>query len=246
MSNRNLQYINNYVGPVFLLKKKKITFAARDFKRDTCSNPSCSNHGDDTLQLGFYNYCPKCGSKVKYCSIEKKVEVYPSISDDWFANNMITVANDYFNGISMYLVEPLLSADEFLYLPFVENKSDFAIYSSVSLGKYCKNKKCNVYDECTNGSYDYCVECGNKLKLDWDSDTHSIFDNKTTKEILKSYVNKTNTDYFVLFENHIFDDIVKKYKETEDYHRIVKILEDLYGENSVTLLTAFVQYHDNY
>lgn len=246
MSDRNLQYINNYIGPVFLLKKKKVTLAPRGIKRETCSNTSCPNHGDDTLQLGFYNYCPRCGSKVKYCSLEKKVEVYPSIANDWFANNMITVANDYFNGISMYLDEPLLSADETLYLPFIEEKSEFAICSSVTLGKYCKNKECNDYDECTNGSYDYCVECGGKLKSVWEADTNSIFDKNTTKELLKAYVNKTNTDYFVLFENSIFDDVIKKYKKTDEYKKVIKILEKLYGKDSVTLLTAFVQYHDNY
>ena len=53
-------------------------------------------------------------------------------------------------------------------------------------------------------------------------------------------------NYFVLFENSIFDDVIKKYKKTDEYKKVIKILEKLYGKDSVTLLTAFVQYHDNY
>jgi len=247
MSDRNLEYIVNYIGPVIFVKKKTIQYRDEVRKLHTCSNKKCSEHGKDIFH---YHYCIKCGSEINYvkCETGIRYEVYPTSLDDNFDNNYIPMTKHHSNGLTMFNEIINLSEDEAVYAPYFEQDSEFncGIQAYIELGKYCQNESCEDFDECAPSDHDYCSECGHKNKIHKDVDITSSFSEKLAKSILKTYGVTTNLSVCEFIENDRFTTIVDEFRNSEKCKQGIDAIEKAYGKGSATIKLAFIQYHQNY
>lgn len=247
MSDRNLEYLVNYVGPVLFVKKQSIQYKDETRKLHTCTNQKCKEHGKDNR--GFQNYCVKCGHKIEYISANtgERYEVYPLTLDDTFDNHYVPISKSHSNGLTMYNDAISLADDEAVYAPFFnEDEFNYGILAHVELGKYCKNKDCESFDECTRFEYDYCDECGKKNRTHIDKDVYSSIPEKKARKLLESYSSKSNESACVFIENAEFGELVEQFKQTSVCKKGIKAIEKAYGKGSVTVKLAYVQYHQNY
>lgn len=247
MSDRNLEYIVNYIGPVLFVKKKTIQYREEKRKQQTCSNKKCTEHGKDCFH---YHYCIKCGHKVEYlqATTGKKYEIYPLSLDDTFDSNYVPINKHHCNGVESFNGAIHFADDEAVYTPYFEQDSEFncGLQAYIEQGKYCQNKSCDEFDECALPDHDYCGECGTKTKIQKDTDMVSSFNQKDAKKILKSYQPTSNLSACNFIEDDRFDKIVDDFKASKKCKQGIKTIEKAYGKGSVTVRLAFVQYHQNY
>lgn len=247
MSDRNLEYIVNYIGPVLFVKKKKIQYKGESRKQQTCTNQKCSEHGKDCYH---YHYCIKCGNKIEYIHAMKgeKYEVYPISLDDTFDSNYIPINKRHSNGVDCFNGVVTLLDDEDVYAPYFEQDSEFncGIQAYIEQGKYCQNKSCEEFDECALPDHDYCGDCGHKNKVHKDTDIVSCFNQKDAKKTLKAYQTTNNLSACNFIEDERFDKVMSDFAASEKCKQGIKTIEKAYGKGSVTVRLAFVQYHQDY
>jgi hypothetical protein len=248
MSDRNLEYLVNYIGPVIFVKKKTIQY--KDEKRNisTCINKKCSEHGKDGPSY-YSNYCVKCGSAIDYVMANTGVqyEVYPLSLDNSFDEYYVPITHNHSNGVHAFNEGIQLASDEAVYVPyFKEDEYNYGIMAHVELGQYCQNKACEEFDECVPFEHVYCGECGKKNKARNDKDIYSVFDKKKAKKILKEYDLQTNLSTCVFIAHSDFDEFVKKFQESKQCEKGIKTIEKAYGKGSAIVRLAYVQYHQNY
>lgn len=249
MSHRNLEYLVNYIGPVLFVKKQKVEYKDEKRKLYTCSNKNCSKHGKDLYARR--EYCVKCGHKIEYieCLTGERYETWPFDVDEKFDNFYVLMNNKASNGISSLNKNITLADDEIVFVPYFNTDTtpfNCGILNYVELGKYCKNKECENFDECLPFKHDYCGDCGKKNKIKRDGDLYSSFPLKDAKSILKLYETQSILSECRFINDSTFDKVVLDFEQSEMCKLGIKCIEKAYGKGSVTIRLAFIQYHQNY
>lgn len=247
MSDRNLEYLVNYIGPVIFVKKKTIQYKDEKRKISTCTNKKCSEHGKNSP--GYHsNYCVKCGSNISYviANTGVKYEIYPLSIDESFDEHYVPINKKHSNGVFSYNENISIADDEAVYAPYFVEKCLYGILANIELGKYCQNKDCEEFDTCSPFEHDYCAECGKKNRIHNEKDIHSIFELDKAKKILEYYTVNSNLSTCIFVKDPDFDELVEQFKKSKMCKKGIKTIEKAYGEGSAIVRLAYVQYHQNY
>lgn len=247
MSDRNLEYVFNYIGPVLYVKHKTVKYIKDKRKKHMCPNKKCAEYGND-LNICHDNYCVRCGHKIEYLSCdsgERFIDYSSELIDDY-----VLLTQQHCNGVHAFNENITLAADESVYVPSYGVIENFCgIEAHIELGKYCKNKTCDSFDECVPYRNDYCGECGKKNKNHRDAEivkTASLFTLKEAKKIMKNYGLSSSLSACNFIDDERFDKLDHDYKASKLCKKSIKSLEKIYGKDSVKVKLAFVQYHENF
>lgn len=110
---------------------------------------------------------------------EKIFEKMPSAYMESFYSKCCGVSNANVNGTS-YFMEPdvkLFTEDACqVYVPtFVHQEFSFGAIDNKTVGSYCINDQCNLYQDYNKSSFKCCPQCGNKLIVNVTHNVQGVF-----------------------------------------------------------------------
>jgi hypothetical protein len=245
--SRGIEYIQHYMGPVFFVNKKTVTYSTISRKIESCPNTDCPKHQESVQGMPFY--CTECGSKIDRVLCEKKFEDSPSSFTDNFFNQAFLVSNKHINGTDVFMLGDSLffeNDSQQVYVPkFKPTEFTFGIIDSKTFGKQCVNEQCRYQHYYTDVSYKHCPECGASLVINITHDVEGVLSEKEASTLFESYV-QDNFDNFMFVDNHEWDYLVNQYSATTACKEIIRNIEKAYGYGCVTMRLAVVSYHRNF
>lgn len=245
--SRDIEYIRQYIGPVFLVDKKSIKFSTISRNIESCPNTVCPKHQEPVR--GMPLHCFECGSKITDVHCVKHFEETPSVHSKSFHDQCLGLSNHQFNGISCFMepnVELFTDKNKQVYVPkFKKDKEYFAIMNNKTVGQYCINEECMLCNRYENREHKHCEECGGKLFVNITHDVYGPIQDTVAISVFECYMHK-NHDHFEFIDNPEWEHFVETYQQTEHCKELISVIEKTYGEGSVTMKLAFVSYHSIY
>lgn len=242
--HKDIEYIRQYIGPVFFVNKKSVKYSEITRNIDTCPNPDCPKHQKPVDGLPLF--CTECGSKVQMILCKKKYEQTPSSFNKEFYSKCGGVSNNTVNGTNYFMDKSvkLFADDSYMaYVPFFKPSDfQFGIMDNKTFGTFCVNENCRCYKSYTDSSSKYCHDCGHKLSINITSSVSGLLSQDEATSILATY-NQSNHDSFQFIKHPEWEKKVDDYSQTEDCKSLISDIEKTYGEGSVTMRLAFVSYH---
>lgn len=248
----HVEYIRHYMGPVFFVNKQKIEYSTISRNVESCTNPQCPKHKEQVRTDAVHGvplHCTECGSKIKMVNCEKSFEKMPSAYMESFHSKCCGVSNANVNGTS-YFMEPavkLFTEDACqVYVPtFVHQEFSFGAIDNKTVGIYCINDQCNLYQDYNKSSFKHCPKCGNKLIVNVTHNVQGVLPPEKALSLFNKCT-QTNYDSIKFATDHDWATLVDSYAETDDCKEIITAIETAYGQGSVSMLIAFVSYHTHY
>lgn len=231
-----MYYINEYFGPVFVVKQLpariKITVTKKVY--ETCGNSSCKAYGNREL---FDSFCPHCGSRCSTFDIEKKRNLFISDVSKELDNILVYPFNDIPEGDLIFI--PKFSNDGWL-TPLTKQHIIFK-----SLTRKCQNQSCNNLDLDIQFDHTYCSGCGVKAECQVSVQYESNF----TIETAKTFNIQSDKTSFIEFErpfnNDEANENLKNFKQLKKTQEIFEVIESIYGEESTSIQNRQVNFFDN-
>ena len=244
-------YLTEYYGPTFVIKNpvfKKKEEVEKMYQ--VCINEQCDCYKTKSSNF-LMNFCPKCGSKLG--KIENKFEMNMDIYDSINPNrNLLLSVFD--NDLNLVFIPDFDHERWTLNTCHVNN---FFVYKSVD--HCCQNESCNSFESHIPYDDSYCTDCGQKVDFDINEDIETNFDDFLTNQFTqtirhqiitinnKEIIRKDCLEDFFFVDNPVdFDKNLENFKDCQLTQDAIVVLEEIYGEGSVKIVNAHLQYNNNY
>lgn len=232
-----MHYINEYFGPVFIIKKlssrTKMTDTLKVF--ETCGNKSCVSYGYNNI---VDTYCPYCGSRCGTFDIEIECDL---------------TVRDVSQEIDEKLINPFneIPESEWIFIPKWSKDSWLTALTKQhivfkSLVRKCTNQSCDNLDYDIAFEHSYCSGCGNVAECQSNEQYESNFSVETAK-ILNSLSEK---HALVPFEKPFnvseANDNLEAFKQLKEIQEIVDLLDSIYGDGATSIQNRHVNFFETY
>ena len=231
-----MYYINEYFGPVFVVKqlptRMKTTVTEKVY--ETCGNSLCKAYGNKDF---FDSFCPHCGSRCSTFNIDKKRNLFISDVSEELDNLLIYPFNDIPEGDLIFI--PKFSNDGWL-TPLTKQHIIFK-----SLARKCQNQTCNNLDYDISFDHTYCSGCGVKAECQVDEQYESNFTTETAKTLNAMSDKNAFTAFERPFNVEEVNENLEAFKQLQKTQEIFEVIDSIYGEGSTSIQNRQVNFFDN-
>ena len=230
-------YLTEYFGPAFFIASPlhKIVSDPQMVYR-TCGNIHCNNYKKSDNSM--HKYCPLCGDSLKNLEvfIERKMGIYDSKDEN--ADLIIYPFN-------------LPATDILLFIPdfdtaFGKEIKIHKFFAYKEVDKLCQNKKCQDFEFHVPYTSHYCTSCGGKVEFEIDERVESNFTIDLINDIKNSVRQNRIDEFAIVINDDRFKDNLEVFKQNDLTLKALKVLEEVYGVNSVVTDNYYLQYNEGY